>query len=195
MQKVQTDMAAIGSRDQTREDSANRILLTLELANLKRAVERGGPYAKELADVKRLAPKTLDLSAIGPAAETGLPTLTALQNEFHSLTQTILDADQAPPTDDSLLDQLWTGAKSVVHVRRTGDVPGDSTEAILARTEARLNDGDLGSALREASALKGGARTAAQPWMTKVATRLAVDQDIADIETGLKKVMAPQATN
>lgn len=193
--KMQTELAAISGRDQSREDSANRILLSLELANLKRAIERGGAFSRELADVKRLAPKDIDLKALEAGAEQGLPTEASLETSFHDTVRAVLDADRKTAGDGSLMDQLWAGAQSVVHVRKTGEVAGDTAEAILARTEARLKDGDLEGALKEASALKGDARAAAEPWLAKVSARLAVDQAMAGIESSLKKLMAPTTTN
>ena len=193
--KLQADLAAITARDQSRELSAGRILLTLELSNLKRAIESGSNYAKELATVQKLAPKELNLSGLQANAEKGLPTNAALAGEFKDLTWGIINASNKPSDDASLLGQLWQGASSVVQVRKVGDVAGDSTEAIIARTEARLQAGDLDGTLREAGHLKADARKTAEPWMAKLAARLAVDQGIADIEANLVKVMAPQGTN
>ena len=82
-----------------------------------------------------------------------------------------------------------------MQIRKVGEVAGDSTEAIIARTEARLQAGDLAGTLREAGALKGDARKTAEPWMAKLTARLAVDQGIADVEANLVKVMAPAGTN
>jgi len=189
--KLQSDVASIAARDQSREQGANRILLTLELANLKRAVERGGGYAKELGEVKRLAPKGLDLTALDAGADKGLPTNALLASEFKDLTWNILNADGKPSGDGSLLGELWQGARSVVQVRRTGEVAGDSTDAVLARTEARLQSGDLEGGFREIAQLKGDARKAAEPWTAKLAGRLSVDQAIAEVETGLAKLMGP----
>ena len=189
--KLQSDVAAIAARDQSREQGANRILLALELGNLKRAVEHGGAYAKELAEVKRLASKGLDLAALDAGAEKGLPANALLAAEFKDLTWSILNADGKPSGDGSLLGELWQGARSVVQVRRTGDVAGDSTEAILARAEARLQADDLDSTLREVAQLKGDARKVAEPWMAKLAGRLAVDQAMSNVEADLAKLMGP----
>ena len=189
--KLQSDLAVIAARDQSREQSAGRIMLALELGNLKRAVERGGAYVNELAEVKRLAPKTLDLTALEAGAEKGLPTNSLLTSEFKDLTWSILNADSKPSGDGSLLGQLWQGARSVVQVRRTGDVAGDGTEAILARAETRLLADDLDGTLREVAQLKGDARKAAELWMAKLASRLAVDQAMSEVEAGLAKLMGP----
>jgi len=193
--KLQADVAAITARDQSREQGANRILLSLQLASLKRAVDSGGPYAKELAEVKRGAPKSLDLSALDAGAEKGLPTTVMLTSQFKDLTWSILNADAKPSGDGSLLGELWKGATSVVQVRRTGEVSGDGTDAIVARTEAKLQAGDLDAAQKSVSQLAGGPRKAAEQWMANLAGRLAVDQAMTEVEGGLAKMMTPTATN
>ena len=56
------------------------------------------------------------------------------------------------------LDQAWARLRSLVTVRPIGgDVPGDSPEAHVARAEARLDEGDLASAVNEVQALYGAA--------------------------------------
>ena len=191
--KLQAELAAIAARDQTREQSANRILLMLDLGNLKRAAQSGAPYAKELAEVKRLAPKDLNLSTLDASADKGLSTNAVLTSEYKDLTWSLLNADTKPTEDGSLLGQLWQGARSVVQVRRTGEVAGDSTEAIVARTEGKLQLDDLEGALRETTQLKGGARKIAEPWMAKLASKLAVDQAMGEVESGLAKLMGPSS--
>ena len=192
--KLQADVAAIAARDQSREQGANRILLSLQLANLKRVVERGGPYAKELADVKRVAPKELDLSALDANAETGLATTQQLASEFKDMTWSLVSADAKPSDDGSLIGQLWQGARSVVQVRKT-DATGDAADAVVARTEAKLQRGDLDGAMRDIGQLKGDARKAADPWIAKLAARLSLDQGLAGVDASLLKLMGPSASN
>jgi hypothetical protein len=192
--KLQTDVAAIAAKDKAREEAANRILLTLQLANLRRAVEGGGGYAKELTEAKRLAPVGIDLTALDASADKGLPANTLLLSQFKDLTWKILGADSKSSGDGSLLGELWQGARSVVQVRRTDVAAGDSTEAILARTEDKLQSGDLGGTMREIAALKGDAQKIAAPWVSQLAGRLAVDQAIAKVDAGLAKLMGPAAS-
>ena len=193
--KLQADLAAIAARDHSREQGANRILLSLQLTNLKRVAERGGSYAKELADVRRIAPKDLDLSALDAKAETGLATSQQLASEFKDLTWSLVNADAKPSDDGSLIGQLWQGARSVVQIRKSGNVDGAGTDAIVARAEVRLQAGDLDGALREVSQLQGDARKAAAPWTAKLAARLSLDQGLAAVDASLLKLMGPSASN
>lgn len=193
--KLQSDIAAITAKDKEREQGANRILLTLQLANLKRAVEGGGAFVNELAEVKRLAPAGIDLSVLDASADKGLPPNTVLLTEFKALTWKVLGAETNGSGDGSLLGELWQGARSVVQVRRTDVAEGDSTEAILARTENKLQNGDLAGTMQEISQLKGDAHKIAEPWIAELGGRLAVDQAIAKVDTGLAKLMGPAPGN
>jgi hypothetical protein len=187
---LKTTLGSIAEREKSREEGAGRILLSLELANLKRAIDRGGSYANELAAVKRLAPEGLPLTPLDAAAATGLPTPQALEASFAPAARAMLDASLAPSGDASFMDALLSGARSVVRVRKTGDVEGADAEAVVARMETRLKSGDLEGVLTEAAGLAGASRAAAEPWLQSVSARLAVDRSIAGIEAELKKLMA-----
>lgn len=193
--RLKAELAEVVGRDEAREAGANRILLSLELANLKRAIERGGGFERELAQVRGLAPKEIDLKALETHAKDGLPPDQELQREFRDVAKAAIAADAAPDEDSSVIDRLWASARSVVHVRKTGNVEGDTPEAVIARMEDRLRAGDLDGALRESEALAGGARAAAEPWLAKLAARLQVDRAIAGIDDGLKKLMGAAPAN
>ena len=70
---------------------------------------------------------------------------------------------------------------SLVTLRRTGEVEGDSNDAIVARTEVRVRDGDLEGALEQLNALGGRAAEAAQGWRSQAELRLAAEQAIAEL--------------
>jgi hypothetical protein len=72
---------------------------------------------------------------------------------------------------------------SLVTVRRTGEVPGGSAEARLARAETRLAAGDLFAAVAEMAALEGDAAAAAAGWLAGARARLAVESALADLES------------
>lgn len=175
----------IKSEDERRAN-ADRIVLALELGNLKRAVDRGGSYATELDQVARLAQGRLNLSVLGQYKNEGVPTLSALTTEFRSLVNPMLDADAATP-DAGVVDRLLASAKSIVRVRRVNQGADDqSAEAVVARMEAALKDGRLVDVQNEAKKLSPKAQAPAQAWLAKVAARVSVDQAIAEIEDKLK---------
>jgi hypothetical protein len=188
--KLQSDLSTVVSKEQVREASANRIVLALELANLKRAMERGGSFERELEQVKAVAPVDLDLKALADSAKAGLPTQAVLAREFRDTARAVVAAEAAPAEDGTLLDRLVAGASSVVQVRRVGNVEGQTAEAIVARMEKRIADGDLEGTVKEAEGLTGGAKEAARGWLDKLNARLAVDRAMLAVDEGLRKVLS-----
>jgi hypothetical protein len=189
--KVQADLGDVVAKEEVREASAKNIVLAVELANLKRAVERGAAFERELSQVKAVAPADLDLKALEGSAKAGLPTQAVLAREFRETARTVVTADAAPTEDGSFFDRLVAGASTVVRVRKTGNVEGQTAEAVVARMERKLTDGDLEGTMKEAESLGGKAKEAAAGWLEKLGARLAVDRAMVAVDEGLRKAMAP----
>ena len=64
-----------------------------------------------------------------------------------------------------------------------GDSAGDSVDAIVARTEADLADGDLAGAVTEAATLQGPAGDVVAPWLVDARALLAAEDAVAAINT------------
>ncbi len=173
-----------------RSANATRVLLTLELANLKRAMDRGDRYSTELEAVKQAAGGTLTLAALERHKLDGVQTQPELAKQFRAVANAAIDAE-AEPADASVLDRLVAGAKGIVRVRKAGHDPSDtSVEAVAGRMEAALKEGRLGEVLAQGKALPPKAALAAEDWLKRVEARYAVDQAMAEIEAGLKASLA-----
>jgi hypothetical protein len=119
-----------------------------------------------------------------------VPTTVDLSREFRTLTGPMLDAD-GDPTDGSVVDRLWAGAKSVVRVRKVSHTADDkSTEAVVARMEQALKDNRLGDVIARSQELPPQAATPAKAWLAKVDARASVERAIATIESQLKSSLA-----
>lgn len=187
-QKVEGVVKGEGDRKAT----AERIVLSLELANLKRAIDRGNGYAAELAQAQTLAGGSLDLAPLARFENSGVPTLAELRSEFKAVAFKIIDAEQQP-AEGSIVDRLLAGAKSVVRVRKVSHSPDDKTaEAVVARMEAALAEDRLDDVLKEAQTLPQPAQEAAQDFLAKVEARNAVDNALTQVEAQLKaSLVAP----
>lgn len=184
--ELEKGLQTVAASEQTRQSNAERVVLALELQNLKRALDRGAKYDAELAEVEKAAGGKFDLAALAKFKQAGVPTLADLTRDFRSSASTIIDADAGVPTT-SVVDRLLAGAKNVVRVRRTDYAPDDkSAEAIAGRIEKALKDGRLGDVLNEASLLSPKAKDAAQPFLEKVGARATVDKALASLEGQLK---------
>lgn len=176
--------------DAARKESAERVVLALELQNLRRALDSGQNFSAQLAEVKKVAGNQVDLSALEKLQDTGVPSLADLTKDFRTAADSAIDAD-AEPGNASVVDRLWAGAKSVVRVRRI-DLKADdkSTEATVGRMQVALNDGRLPDILEAAKDLSPKAQDAARPFLDKVAARVSVDSALANLESQLKSSIA-----
>jgi hypothetical protein len=172
--------------DGARKESAERVVLALELQNLKRALDSGQKYAAELDEVKKVAGNRLDLTALTKLQDEGVPSLADLTKEFRAAADNAIDAE-TEPENASVVDRLWAGAKSVIRVRRIDLKPDDkSAEATIGRMQVALNDGRLTYVLEAAKDLSPKAQDAARPFLDKVAARVSVDTALAGLESQLK---------
>lgn len=191
---VEQNLAGVVKSEEDRRANSERIVLSLELANLKRALDRGGAFATELAAVQKAGAGKLDLKALDAVKDKGVPTTTALTNDFRNAAYAIIAAD-AEPADGSVVDKLLSGAKSIVRVRKTNAAPTDtSAEAIAARMDTALKANRLGDVVDEAKKLSAKARTAGAAWLASVEARAVVDRAVAEIESQLKTSLSSKPT-
>ncbi len=192
---LQQDVQGVIKGEESRKATAERIVLSLELADLKRAIDRGTGYAAELVHVRKLADGSIDLTALDRFADKGVPTLAALRQDFKPVAFKMIDAGQEP-ADGSIMERLLAGAKSVVKVRKISHSPDDkSTDAVVARMETALNEDRLGDVLQEARGLPQPAQQAATEFLAKVEARYAVDRALQAVEIQLKtSLLSPPGT-
>lgn len=183
---IESGLKTVAQAEQVRRDNAERVVLALELQNLKRALDRGQKYDSELAEVARAAAGKFDLTALDKFKDQGVPTLPELSKDFRPSANAMIDAE-AGVANVTVVDRLLAGAKSVVRVRKTHYDPADtSAEAVAGRMELALKDGRLGDVLNEANSLSPKAKDAVQPFLERVNARASVDKALASLEGQLK---------
>ncbi len=190
---LEQNVQAVVRSEEDRRANAERIVLALELGNLKRALDRGGSYAAELGELRRISAGKIDLAVLERYKDEGVPTLAALQKEFRPVANAVIDAASVP-ADASPLDRLLIGAKSIVRVRRVEHSPDDtSVEAIVGRMEQALAEGKFTDVLDQARLLPPKSLELAEAWLVKVEARAAVDRALASVEDQLKASLSGQA--
>lgn len=191
--EIEQNVQGVVMNEKSRKQNVERIVLSLELSNLKRALDRGEGqgYAAELAEVRNASQAgKLDLAPLERYATTGVATVAELKSQFRPVMNAVIDAE-LDPVDGSVLDRLMAGAKSVVRVRKVSHEAGDnSAEAIVARIETALDDSRLGDVIAQARTLPQRAQVPIEDWLSKVEARHAVDQAIAAIDGQLKASLA-----
>jgi hypothetical protein len=81
----------------------------------------------------------------------------------------------------------------VVSLRRVGDVAGDSSDAIIARAERAVDDGDLDRALRTLDKLPPAARKALSPWRERADRRAEIDRAAAALRARALQELAAES--
>lgn len=162
----------------------------LATSALMEAAQTSRPFPAELTALEQISPAAGDLRALKPYAERGVPSRAALSSSFPEYAARAAAAARASQDDESLLSRVGAALSRVVTLRRVGDVEGKSVDAVIARAERQLEDGDLVSALGTLDALPPSGRGALAPWRERAEGRAAVDRRIAEIRSQALKSLA-----
>lgn len=156
---------------------------------LRTAVERGEPFAAELAALEVIASDKASFASLEGFAASGVPSANALSHELSALVPALLAAATPTQGDASLMDRL--GMKRLIRIRRVGDTPGDDAVSVIARIEVKAAHDDIAGALAEFAKLPESVRAPAAAWIKKATQRIAaVDATkrlTADALAGLAK--------
>ncbi len=169
--QAETASEAAAKRPVAATDPAVRFAVLA--AALRSAVERGDPFAAELAALRPLAPDPAALAPLAPFAASGIATPAALARDLSALLPALIAAAAPAPTDGGLLDRLKATTGHLVRVRRVGETPGDDPAAVLARIEAAAARRDIAGALADLAKLPPAARAPAEAWIKSAAGRTA----------------------
>ena len=161
-----------------------RIDLVLAIGRLREALAGSGPYADDLALVVELGAGEAALGAaldtLAARADSGVPAGSVLRARFTLVARDAIQADRDSEAED-WLDKTVARLGRLVSVRRTGEIAGDATDAVLARAEVRLAEDDLGAAVAELGALEGAAAAAAAKWLGDAEARLGAERALAKL--------------
>ena len=157
----------------------------LAVGQLREALATSKPFAKQLAAVRAMVPGDTDMNAVldqmQPFADTGVETTDDLSRDFGRLAPALVRG-AIVGDGQSWWRQALYHIESVISIRRVGaDVPGESTEAVVARAEAKLDDDDLQGAVGTLQALTGVAADLASPWIHDAGHRIALDGAESDL--------------
>ncbi|MBT9370696.1 hypothetical protein [Rhizobium sp. CSW-27] len=164
----------------------------LAAAALKAATERGGSFQAELQTYSEVAPDDPAVEGLRSYAADGVPTRADLARRLPAAADAMLDAAHQPVEGQSVTERLLASAMRMVRVRPVGEVAGETPEAIVARLEERVKNGDLKAAVGEWNTLPEASRQAASSFKQALDARIAVD----DLMNGtLTRAMASAGAN
>lgn len=183
MDGLEQELAAVRTEMGERADEP-RAALVIAASALKMAIDRGDGFQSELETYASLAPDAESVASLGAFAEAGVPTRSAILADLPAAADRMVAAGRARDEGADFLGNLWQSARDLVAVRPIGAIEGDSTEAIVARLEAAVREGEYGTALSEYEALPAAAQSAGADYMEGVRARHEVDGLMDEALTG-----------
>ena len=178
LSRLESEQAALAEQ----VDAPSRqidVARAIAAAGLKSAIDRGGSFMSELEAFASVAPDDPAVAELRDLAARGVPSRSDLVAGYSDAASTAIAAADPGNPDAGLVDRLMSSAMSVVKVRRVGDVPGDSAEAIAARAEAHLFNGDLDAAVSEWNTLPEASLAATAEYGDALAARARAEKLIA----------------
>ena len=173
---------AIGARgkgEQKTLEAARASAVIGVAVRLSSALDLGLPFTQDLGLLASLSQGDAKLNeiaaALQPYAQTGVASRAALANEFPAVAKAALAEDLA---DDSFGERLLGKLRSVVSLRRVGDVPGDAVDAKLARAETALKAGDLVKAVELVKSLPPQVANATSAWLARADAQLTAKRNV-----------------
>lgn len=149
-------------------------------AGLKAAVDRGGPFLTELDTLSGVAADDPSVAALKPFAATGVPSRAELLRTFPETANAMLATLNQPDPNQSIVERLTESAYSLVKVRPVGNIEGKTPEAIVARMEDKMRNGDLQGAALEWNALPDAAKTVSTAYKQSLDARIEVEKLVGD---------------
>jgi len=165
-------VAAVESSEKTAARGDQAVRLVLVATALKSAVERGDPFAGELAAAKALGADPKLTTALEPFAASGVPTSAALARELAVFAPSLRPPASAPARE-GFLERLQVNAEKLVRVRPTDEVAGSDAAAIASRVETKAAQEDIAGAQAELAKLSTTARAPAEAWLKQAQARTA----------------------
>jgi uroporphyrinogen-III synthase len=163
--------------------------LALAYSRIVEHMNNGTGFADSLALFKTSAPEEAKniVDTLSQFEQNGVWTTDRLRVEFSVLADQLVHVARLPD-DDSWIGKTISTIASSVKFRQTGDVDGDSVEAIVARTEMLLEKADIKAALGELGKLQGKPADMTKDWISAAKDRLAAEEALSglqDVVTGL----------
>lgn len=149
-------------------------------AGLKAAIDRGGPFRAELDTFAGVSPDDPAVATLRNFADTGVPSRAELIRQVPDVATAIIGATQKPDENQGWSDRLMASAKSLVTVRPVGNIQGDGVDAIAARFEDKIRNGDLPGAVTEWNGLPDAGKTASAAFKQSIEARIKVEDLVGE---------------
>ena len=188
LEVLEKDVASL--KAQKNEGSADTVLLSQSLADLKAKIAAGTPFSDELERLNRLVPAAPGLAELAPFAGAGIPDAQGLAQELSSLAAALPaegELQAVAPQDDS-----WTGwaldqLSDLITIRVAGTA---DWKRAAEQSTAYAESGDLQQAIDTLEEMEGAKPQGIEQWLEKTKARLAIEAQIKSVEEAVLRAIA-----
>ncbi len=180
-QSTETAKTELSTRIEAAEKKIDEPASDVQLARaiavtaLKTAIDRGGPFLAELDALKSIAADDPAVTGLAKDATLGVVPRADLTRDFPAVADAMLEATQHSDPNQGVFSRLMDSATSAIRIRPVGSVEGEGPEAVVARIEDKLVNGDLKGASLEWEGLPEPAKAAGADFKTKLDQRIRVE--------------------
>ena len=185
--------ARVATLESQQSHASQAAAAALAASAVVEASQGTGPFADELSSLRAISPPSPELQALARLAQAGAPSRTALAASYPDAAARAASAARAPGGKAGIGERIVYELSRVVSLRRVGDPAGDGVDAVLARAERQVEDGDLDHALRTLDRLPPGARDAMAAWRARAERRAEIDRNAEALRARALQTLASQA--
>lgn len=178
VERLNGRITALEASQKTVADAA---VAALAVATLAEAAGTSRPFGPELLGLERVLPGSPDLRALEPLSRTGAPTRAGLATQFGNLAGRAASAARNPGLDADLFSRLRYALSSIVSIRYVGSTKGSTPDAMLARAQALLDEGDVEGAVAALDPLNDSSREVLAPWFVAANRRIEIDRHVSAV--------------
>ncbi|GLS86215.1 hypothetical protein GCM10010873_11890 [Cypionkella aquatica] len=150
------------------------------LGRVQAALDSGSAYGSALPALGEVP------AVLTENAETGVPTVAALQDAFPAAARAALEAALRANMGESWSDRAANFLRTQTGARSLTPREGSDPDAVLSRAEAALAAGDIAAALTEIAALPPEAQTALAEWQAMAQKRQAAVAAVAGLAAAMQ---------
>jgi hypothetical protein len=177
----------VGRLEAEQHQQASASASALAASALQQAAQTSQPFDEDLKAVEPLLPARADLRTLRRLAQAGAPTRSALASSFPEVAARAAVAARTPAKESGPFAEALHVLASIVTIRRVDRLTGKGPDAVLARAERLLNDGELDAALKTLDDLPKDAKLAMAQWRSGLERRAEIDRQIAGLRASALK--------
>lgn len=183
----------VGRLEADQHQQAAAAASALAASALQQAAQSSQPFDEDLKAVEPLLPANTDLRTLRRLAQTGAPTRSALASGFSEVAARAAVAARTPGKDSGPFAEALHVLASIVTIRRVDKVTGKGPDAVLARAERLLNDGELDATLKALDDLPKDAQQSMAQWRSGLERRAELERQIGALRASALKALSQSA--